>query len=233
MGFFDGLVASATKDPLKAISSIGSAVAPIIGAAGSLFGQSSANQANKDLADQANAFNAAQSKVQMEFQERMRSTQYQTAVKDLQAAGLNPMLAYAQGGAGNLSGASASAVAPPKMENVVANAANSALTTMQLNTNLKQNALLDAQINKTDTESDNIQADTLNKFDTNPNIKAENKRILADLALKDTQAKLNVVTAKNVRENIAPSVDPYWYRDAKKSLTTAKDFLQLKHLQGK
>lgn len=49
-----------------------------------------------------------QAAVNREFQKEMRATQYQTAVKDMQAAGLNPMLAYSQGGAGNLQGSTPS-----------------------------------------------------------------------------------------------------------------------------
>lgn len=46
-------------------------------------------------------------RMQMEFQERMRNTAYQAATKDMLAAGLNPMLAYSQGGAATPSGAMA------------------------------------------------------------------------------------------------------------------------------
>jgi hypothetical protein len=79
-----------------------------------------------------------------------------------------------------------------------------------------QNKLIQAQINKTDTESDNIQADTVNKLDTNPNIRTENKRLLSDIALKDTMSKLNSAMEYNQRAGIAPSSDPYWYRDTKR-----------------
>lgn len=64
------------------------------------FQQSSANQAMQFEADQA--------AINRRWQEQMSNTAYQRAVKDLQAAGLNPMLAYTQGGAATTSGAMAS-----------------------------------------------------------------------------------------------------------------------------
>lgn len=57
-------------------------------------------------------FNAGEAHAKRMWDERMRSTAYQTAVQDMRSAGLNPMLAYHHGGAGQPTGATASSSAP-------------------------------------------------------------------------------------------------------------------------
>ena len=70
------------------------------------------NQLNRDFqqssADRAMQFEADQAQINRDWQEMMSNTAYQRAMKDMKAAGLNPILAYQQGGAATTSGATAS-----------------------------------------------------------------------------------------------------------------------------
>lgn len=103
--------------------------APLIaagfGAAGSLLGGLLGNQGSRLMARE-----------QMNFQEHMSNTAYQRAMTDMRLAGINPMLAFMQGGASSPSGASAT------MNDVISPAVSSAQHGVRLEKELK---LLDEQ----------------------------------------------------------------------------------------
>jgi len=187
-------IAAAAAAPATGGASLMALAPAAIGAAGSLAGGMMSNNANQALFNQGNAFNAAQSAQQMEFQKEMRATQYQTAVEDLKKSGLNPMLAYTQGGAGTPSGAAASAAGSHRSENVAAQAANSAAQGAQYANVLEQNKLLQAQVNKTDNESDNIMAQTANTRDLNPYIKKKFDQITTEIEYRKLQQRLGELT---------------------------------------
>lgn len=102
-----------------------------------------------------------------QWQEHMRATQYQTAVSDLKAAGLNPMLAYTQGGAGTPAGGAA------VTRDVVSPSVASASATASAMASIA-----------------NIQADTDNKRATADQIKAQTAVLLKEADVKHWLSRL-------------------------------------------
>lgn len=120
-----------------------------------LIGSHQQNQANKGIMRE-----------QMAFQERMSNTSYQRAVADMQAAGINPMLAFQQGGASSPPGSSA------RMENVISPAVSSAMDMARTRAQLKT---MDAQAYATEmrgfkdmSQGFAAQAESLDAFVTDP-----------------------------------------------------------------
>lgn len=125
-------------DPITSAAVIG-AGSQILGGITDMFGSSKANSSSRKLAAMNN-----------DFQKEMSSTVYRRGMEDMKRAGLNPILAYQQGGASSPSGN----VAPVQntmsgMADGIKKAGNSAVA-------LKR---LEAEINNINATTDKSRAD--------------------------------------------------------------------------
>ena len=121
------------------------AAAPFVSAGLSFLGGERRNEASSAQAARQMEFEERMQDKQMAYQERMSNTSYQRAVHDLEAAGINPMLASKLGAAGTPA-ASVPAGAQGQVQDVMTPAVQSFFA---------------ARMNSAQVA--NVEADTLNK----------------------------------------------------------------------
>lgn len=125
-------------------------------------GQHEANMTNLKIGRENNLFSARQAQINRDFQERMSNTSWQRGIKDMKAAGINPMLAVSQGGASSPLGNSAQGIAQANQQNELSLAVSSAQDAIRLQAELANmkanNEQTRAQTRLTDAQTAGVVA---------------------------------------------------------------------------
>lgn len=125
-----------------------------------LGGQLSAQMFAEEQQHDQQLYNTGEAKITREWQEAMRGTAYQTAVKDMEKAGLSPMLAYSHGPTQTPQGAQASSGTAGAGGHAQSNFSAAALAMSQYDVNKATEQNIHADTERKTAETKEITART-------------------------------------------------------------------------
>jgi len=154
--------------------------------------------------ERANSANRAENATNREFQADQSATAYQRATKDMMAAGLNPMLAYSQGGASTPSGSTATqqdTITPAMQTAFQGSRVKAEVENMKAtNENIyEQNKEIQSKVAVNNQTAENIRQDTILKQTQIPKLLADTEQSFAsagaiNASIPKINAEINKIT---------------------------------------
>lgn len=235
-------------------------IGTLVSGAISYMGQEDTNDTNRQIAQDNSAFNAAEAEkarlfnaqqaaenrqfqavttdVNRDWMKMMSGTSYQRAIQDMQAAGLNPMLAYSQGGASTpgssapsgsaASGPSASAAANPIIGNKNLAAVQGAASAASLQQSVAQTRNIESQTAVNQVEARLKEQDIQKSISSSGHLDAQRDNIRQEMqSFEKRMEKLGYETFKAKGERELP-----YYDIARAERERQRDYpLQQEHIE--